>query len=399
MSCDSGKDNASVVDSSLTEGKHDMGTLDEPAGSFLTESTDKQNEHQYPSNSEEPPCGHDKRGDSIANRKGRWYSTRYFIIKSLNHHNLQLSIEKGIWATQVMNEPILEEAFHNSGKVILIFSVNMSGFFQGYAQMMSPIGWRRDKLWSQGNGRNNPWGRSFKVKWLRLYDLPFQKTLHLKNPLNDNKPVKISRDCQELPQDVGEALCELLDCDADIDGETRRDSAPLERTSMCSVQGEEYNGPAAHMPWAMPYSSLYYPQHAEAARNNLAYARSGGTLLSDDLAVPSGVSKVPKPKHLQTNGNKPAVSHRDVSPRYDVWGLSIGSPLASTLTEDDFLDMSYEEYLEVHSRSSRNMCLPATKSSWTPKESSRSRKQDIHLSPGLASEQSTRKRLHHSSER
>lgn len=138
----------------------------------------------------------------------------------------------------------------NSGKVILIFSVNMSGFFQGYAQMMSPIGWRRDNVWSQGNGRNNPWGRSFKVKWLRLYDLPFQKTLHLKNPLNDNKPVKISRDCQvslsrclypsfhdlpiekslkcllylfqELPQDVGEALCELLDCDADVDGGTRR---------------------------------------------------------------------------------------------------------------------------------------------------------------------------------
>lgn len=84
----------------------------------------------------------------------------------------------------------------NSGKVILIFSVNMSGFFQGYAQMMSSVGWRRDNVWSQGNGKNNPWGRSFKVKWLRLNTLPFQKTLHLKNPLNDYKPVKISRDCQ-----------------------------------------------------------------------------------------------------------------------------------------------------------------------------------------------------------
>lgn len=84
----------------------------------------------------------------------------------------------------------------NSDKVILIFSVNMSGFFQGYAQMMSSVGWRRDNVWSQGSGKNNPWGRSFKVKWLQLNDLPFQKTLHLKNPLNDYKPVKISRDCQ-----------------------------------------------------------------------------------------------------------------------------------------------------------------------------------------------------------
>jgi hypothetical protein len=84
----------------------------------------------------------------------------------------------------------------NSDKVILIFSVNMSGFFQGYAQMMSSVGWRRDNVWSQGSGKNSPWGRSFKVKWLQLNDLPFQKTLHLKNPLNDYKPVKISRDCQ-----------------------------------------------------------------------------------------------------------------------------------------------------------------------------------------------------------
>lgn len=40
------------------------------------------------------------------------YQTRYFIIKSLNYENIQLSVEKGIWATQVMNEPILEGAFH-----------------------------------------------------------------------------------------------------------------------------------------------------------------------------------------------------------------------------------------------------------------------------------------------
>lgn len=30
MSSDTGKDNASVVDSSVTEGRHDMGTLDNP---------------------------------------------------------------------------------------------------------------------------------------------------------------------------------------------------------------------------------------------------------------------------------------------------------------------------------------------------------------------------------
>ena len=84
----------------------------------------------------------------------------------------------------------------NCHKVILIFSVNSSGFFQGYAQMMSSVGRRRDNVWTQGTGANNPWGRSFRVKWLRLSNLAFHKTLHLKNPLNEFKPVKISRDCQ-----------------------------------------------------------------------------------------------------------------------------------------------------------------------------------------------------------
>lgn len=62
--------------------------------------------------------------------------------------------------------------------------------------MTSPIGQRRANIWSEANEGANPWGGTFHVEWLRLYDLPFQKTVHLKNPLNSFKPVKISRDCQ-----------------------------------------------------------------------------------------------------------------------------------------------------------------------------------------------------------
>ncbi|OWM71948.1 YTH domain-containing protein 1 isoform X2 [Punica granatum] len=390
MSSDSGKDNASVVDSSVTEGKHDIGTFDDPES-----TSNKRNGDCYPSRSEERRRCHDKMEDSLANKNQKWYSTRYFVIKSLNYQNIQLSIERGIWATQVMNEPILEEAFNNSGKVILIFSVNMSGFFQGYAQMISSIGWRRDNVWSQGNGRSNPWGRSFKVKWLRLSELPFQKTLHLRNPLNDNKPVKISRDCQELPQDIGEALCELLDGNMDVHGDIRRTSVD----SPCSSRDEEYGGPPVHMSWSslpVSYPSVMYQQQPEAGRSNYQNQRSAGILPSENLLVASGSSKVTKPKDSRINRNLPALEvGREMSSRGDVWGLSTDSPLASTLTEDDFLDMSYEEYLEFHGRSSRQLA-PAIGSSWTPKESPRNRKQDSEL----ASEQSrSRKRAHHSSQR
>ncbi|KAL2547474.1 YTH family protein [Forsythia ovata] len=268
--------------------------------------------------------------------KGRLYRTRYFVIKSLNHENIQLSIKKGLWATQIMNEPILEEAFRNSGKVILIFSVNMSGFFQGYAQMMSSVGGRREDIWNQGSGKSKPWGRSFKVKWLRLHDLPFQKTLHLKNPWNDYRPVKISRDCQELPQDIGEALCELLDWGYDVDINLKRDEVRDDLSSQClykeqlhSFQHDEYNLPLVHMEPAL-HPSLLYQHQAEADRYHLAHVRKTG--LSAER-----------------------------------------SPLASTLTEDDILEMTYEEYLEAHSRCYRRLHHPATGTSRSVQKSSSSK--------------------------
>lgn len=57
---------------------------------------------------------HCQTGISTVTQMEKLYNTKYFIIKSLNHQNISLSVEKGIWATQIMNEPILEEAFHVS---------------------------------------------------------------------------------------------------------------------------------------------------------------------------------------------------------------------------------------------------------------------------------------------
>ncbi|KAK3019789.1 hypothetical protein RJ639_003776, partial [Escallonia herrerae] len=354
MSSDTAKENASVVDSSVTDWKRETGYLDNPE----TPSYDGE-EEACRSGAEEQGYSCDQVGTSTGVQKVKLYGTRYFIIKSLNRQNIQLSTEKGIWATQVMNEPILDEAFHNSGKVILIFSVNMSGFFQGYAQMMSSVGWRRDDVWSQGSGGSNPWGRSFKVKWLRLHDLPFQKTLHLKNPLNHYKPVKISRDCQELPQEIGEALCELLDGKFDVDDKQRRDDLTLKRPYMapaCSLQDEGYNVPPIHMTLSRPsmlYPSLVYQQAAEASKFHLAQQRPAGNFFPVNLPINSGGSKVVRSKYYCTKGNRNNVMvDHDSSSQLDVWGLyAERSPVATALTEDDILEMTYEEYLKAHSRS------------------------------------------------
>jgi len=86
--------------------------------------------------------------------------TRYFVIKSNNHKNLVLSVENNVWATQRHNEERLNEAFSNAPHVVLLFSVNMSGCFQGYAKMVSPVGSSKKTSVFQG------FGRAFDVRWL-----------------------------------------------------------------------------------------------------------------------------------------------------------------------------------------------------------------------------------------
>jgi YT521-B-like domain len=66
-------------------------------------------------------------------------SVRYFILKSLTADDLDISVERGVWATQPHNEASLNRAFKTSSAVYLIFSANKSGEFYGYARMLQPI--------------------------------------------------------------------------------------------------------------------------------------------------------------------------------------------------------------------------------------------------------------------
>lgn len=62
--------------------------------------------------------------------------------------------------------------------------------------MSSAIGDELSNAWSKMEHGGTPWGGVFRVQWISRCDLPFPETIHIRNPLNDNKPVKISRDGQ-----------------------------------------------------------------------------------------------------------------------------------------------------------------------------------------------------------
>lgn len=143
--------------------------------------------------------------------------SRYFVVKSCNRENLDLSVSRGMWATHRNNETKLNDAFDSCDNVILVFSINETGHFQGCARMMSRIGViSGGGSWKYADG-NVRYGRNFLLKWLKLCELSFHKTWHLRNTYNDNLPVKISRDCQELEPTVGEQLASLLYTEPDSD--------------------------------------------------------------------------------------------------------------------------------------------------------------------------------------
>lgn len=137
-------------------------------------------------------------------------SARYFVITSNTRENVVKSIRHSVWATQKKNERQLDEAFRTAPAVILIFSVNRSEAFQGYARMQSFIG----EAQLLGSGHFDPFngfGRLFDLEWLRLHDLPYQEVHDLRNPLMEDRPVQFSRDGQELGNAVGRRLCQLID--------------------------------------------------------------------------------------------------------------------------------------------------------------------------------------------
>ncbi|XP_024536963.1 30-kDa cleavage and polyadenylation specificity factor 30-like [Selaginella moellendorffii] len=160
--------------------------------------------------------------------------SRYFIVKSSNRENLELSVRRGVWATHRNNEAKLNEALESCEHVILIFSVNETRHFQGCARMMSKAGGAAHGTagWKQSHGMGS-YGRNFRLKWLKLCELSFHKTRHLHNPYNENLPVKISRDCQEVEPSVGQELAELLYLELDSnlmavanESEAEREEAP-----------------------------------------------------------------------------------------------------------------------------------------------------------------------------
>ncbi|CXI01412.1 YTH domain-containing protein, putative [Plasmodium berghei] len=137
--------------------------------------------------------------------------TKFFLIKSSSDKNISISLNFNIWATTPKNENKFLTAFIENDYVILVFSVNESSKFCGYAIMRSKPGESKnsnvyfyydDKIFR---------GKNFDIQWIRIVDVFFHEVTHLKNSLNDNKLIKVGRDGQEIEQMAGMKLCDIFE--------------------------------------------------------------------------------------------------------------------------------------------------------------------------------------------
>lgn len=131
---------------------------------------------------------------------------RFFMIKSYTKDNIEVSQKMDEWATTVPNQRKLDEAF-SQGNVCLIFSVNRTNSFHGYALMTSHVSDKVSNHWT--NDYNIKLGGVFSVQWICVCEMPFNKAKHLTNPINNHEQVTKGRDTQEIASEVGVVLSHM----------------------------------------------------------------------------------------------------------------------------------------------------------------------------------------------
>jgi len=155
---------------------------------------------QLPKRSKGETEGKSRKYDYATKLNYLFRDARFFLMKSNNAENISLAKNKGVWSTPPQNEAKLNQAFRQCRNVLLVFSVKESGKFCGFARLSfesrrdtSPVQWILPPGLS-----SRALGGVFRIDWISKKDLSFTRVMHLYNPWNEGKPVKIGRDGQVL---------------------------------------------------------------------------------------------------------------------------------------------------------------------------------------------------------
>ncbi|CAF2881221.1 unnamed protein product [Rotaria sp. Silwood2] len=238
----------------------------------------------------------------------------YYLIKSVNEENIGLAKAKGVWSTPPANEHKLNRAFRDHRNVILIFSVAESKAFQGFARMSCEA--RHDSQpvnWVLPPGMSN---RAFSgviyIDWITCRSLPFSKTSHLFNSWNENKPVKIGRDGQEIEPRCAEALCRLFPSDPTIDIMSIATKAKNNK-KRCSSRSQSRSPLSTNVSTSLPIetsSSLIIKRQISKDRNHHPLSNNNNNNNNKHRPASSDLSSRHPPNHYRHRSPSNHIRHR-----------------------------------------------------------------------------------------
>jgi hypothetical protein len=136
---------------------------------------------------------------------------KFFVIKSYSEADVHKAIKHNVWCSTKEGNVKLHDIYvaaDNEYPIFLLFSVNSSGHFVGVAQMKSHVDFDKN---FEGWNQSHKWKGVFKISWIYIKDIPNKELRHLKNEFNEGKPVPNSRDCQEVPFEVGVKVLEMFE--------------------------------------------------------------------------------------------------------------------------------------------------------------------------------------------
>lgn len=124
-------------------------------------------------------------------------NTKFFVLKSDNLEDIEMSYDLNIWCTTITASDKISKAYDNGkNRVILFFSLNLSGKFYGAAELKSDLLPEEESLdvWKaqQKNKRN------FKVEWLIYKPVANRVLRHIMVSNTDNKPVTSLKNGYEI---------------------------------------------------------------------------------------------------------------------------------------------------------------------------------------------------------
>ena len=124
-------------------------------------------------------------------------NTKFFVLKSDNLEDINMSYDLNIWCTTITASDKISKAYDKGkNRVILFFSLNLSGKFYGAAEIKCDLLPEEDSLDVWKTQQKNK--RNFKIEWLIHKPIANRVLRHIMVSHTDNKPVTSLKNGYEI---------------------------------------------------------------------------------------------------------------------------------------------------------------------------------------------------------